>query len=222
MRFFLDTEFTHLVDPQLISFGIVSENGREYYRELKDTWTLSQCSLFVLGWVLPLLSNGKTGDRLNSRLQSTLDLIQFATDTDCQFSKQREKLLNQHLESDPALMDHLRFLSGKDTSDLYVRNNHFLADRLRGLSPESLLLGEQVMTGTQVSQDLPAWLDNFDGEPTVCIDSQYDKDLLQTLINQTLKFELIPNLADHGSGLQRHHALADARELRIGFLAEYG
>ena len=220
MRIFLDTEFTCLVRPQLISIGMVSEDGQEFYRELKDTWTLAGCSLFVLGWVLPWLSVGKTGDRLYSRLQSYLDLIQYETATDDQFSKQKEELLKQNLESDSDLMDHLRFLTGKDTSVLYVRNDPFLADRLKGLRPESILNGNQVQTSSQVSQDQLAWLDSFEGDPTICVDSYYDKDLLHTLIERKLRFELVPNQADHSSGLQLHHALDDARALRIGYLAE--
>lgn len=220
MRFFLDTEFTCLVRPQLISLGIVSEDGKEFYRELRDTWTLAGCSLFVLGWVLPWLSEGKAGDRLYSRLQSHFALIQYETDTDNQFPKQKEELLKQQIESDPDLMDHFRFLSGKDTSDLYVRNNPFLAAPLRGLRPESILVGEQVQARSQVSHDLLAWLESFTGEPIICVDSYYDKDLLKTLIDRALKFELVPNFADHSSGLQLHHALDDARGLRLGYLSE--
>ena len=220
MRFFLDTEFTCLVRPQLISIGMVSEDGQEFYRELKDTWTLAGCSLFVMGWVLPWLSGGMTGEYLYSKLQSTLDLIQYETDSDNLFSKQKESLLTQHLASDSALMDHFRFLSAQEASSLYVREAPFLAKQLRGLRPESILSGEQVQTGTQVSHDLLEWLNSFDGKPTICVDSYYDKDMLQTLIDRRLKFELVPNLADHSSGLQLHHALDDARALRIGFLAE--
>ena len=204
-RLFLDTEFTCLVNPQLISIGIVSEDGRqEFYRELKDTWTLAGCSLFVLGWVLPWLSDGKTGRLLYDRLQSYLDLIQYETDANRQFSKAREVLLRQHIEADPDLMDHFRFLSGHEVSTLHVRENPYLANRLRALSPESILVGDQVQTGQQVAKDLAIWLESFTDTPTICVDSNYDRDLLQTLIDQPLKFELIPNLADHSGGLQIH------------------
>lgn len=220
MRFFLDTEFTCLVRPQLISIGMVSEDGQEFYRELKDTWTIAGCSLFVLGWVLPWLSDGKTGDCLSSRLQSSLDLIQHETDNDNLFPKQKEELLKHQISSDPDLMDHFRFLQEKDTSDLYVRNNPFLAVPLKGLRPESILAGEQVQTRNQVSLDLLAWLESFSGDPIISVDSYYDKDLLKTLIDRPLKFELVPNFASHSSELQLHHALDDAKALRMGYLAE--
>ena len=36
MRFFLDTEFTDLEKPKLISLGIVAESGQQFYRESTD------------------------------------------------------------------------------------------------------------------------------------------------------------------------------------------
>ncbi|MHB1115171.1 3'-5' exonuclease family protein [Sideroxydans sp.] len=56
---FFDTEFTQFRDmehePKLISIGLVSEDGREFYCELTDTYQKSDCSDFVLDVVLPLL-----------------------------------------------------------------------------------------------------------------------------------------------------------------------
>jgi len=58
---FFDTEFTKFrtVDdePKLISIGLVSEDGREFYAELQDTWDISDCSQFVISVVLELLDN---------------------------------------------------------------------------------------------------------------------------------------------------------------------
>ena len=56
---FLDTEFTGLMaDPNLISIGLVSADGREFYAELTDTWELDECEPFVQEQVLPLLDGG--------------------------------------------------------------------------------------------------------------------------------------------------------------------
>ena len=55
MRVFLDTEFTDFTDPRLISFGLVADNGREFYAELSDGWQPDQCSAFVHDVVLPRL-----------------------------------------------------------------------------------------------------------------------------------------------------------------------
>lgn len=54
IRLFLDTEFTDFIDCDLISIGIVSDDGREFYAERND-FDLSRCSQFVKEGVLPLL-----------------------------------------------------------------------------------------------------------------------------------------------------------------------
>lgn len=54
MRLFLDTEFTDFIDCELISIGIVSEDGREFYAERTD-YDRSKCNDFVKEAVLPLL-----------------------------------------------------------------------------------------------------------------------------------------------------------------------
>lgn len=56
---FFDTEFTQLShEAKLISVGLISEDGREFYAELSDTWRLDDCSEFVRGEVLPHLEGG--------------------------------------------------------------------------------------------------------------------------------------------------------------------
>lgn len=50
---FLDTEFTHFFDPQLISVGLVAEDWRQLYLELP--YDRSRCSAFVREAVWPLL-----------------------------------------------------------------------------------------------------------------------------------------------------------------------
>jgi hypothetical protein len=59
MLVFFDTEFTELSPAaKLISVGLVTEDGREFYTELADTWRLDDCSEFVKSEVLPLLEGG--------------------------------------------------------------------------------------------------------------------------------------------------------------------
>jgi hypothetical protein len=53
MQVFLDTEFTQLQQPELISVGLVSELGHEFYAELAD-FPREKCSEFVRAEVLPL------------------------------------------------------------------------------------------------------------------------------------------------------------------------
>lgn len=54
MRLFIDTEFTDFIDCELISIGVVSENGCEFYAERGDI-DMSKCSSFVKEAVLPQL-----------------------------------------------------------------------------------------------------------------------------------------------------------------------
>jgi hypothetical protein len=54
MLIFLDTEFTSFDHPELISMGLVGEDGREFYAERTD-YQRDACSDFVLETVLPLL-----------------------------------------------------------------------------------------------------------------------------------------------------------------------
>ncbi len=54
MLLFVDTEFTDFIDCDLISIGIVSEDGREFYAERSDV-DLSRCSDFARAAVLPQL-----------------------------------------------------------------------------------------------------------------------------------------------------------------------
>ncbi|HEX7155580.1 MAG TPA: GNAT family N-acetyltransferase [Burkholderiaceae bacterium] len=51
---FVDSEFTDLTDPALISLGAVTESGATFYAELNG-WEDASCSPFVRSVVLPLL-----------------------------------------------------------------------------------------------------------------------------------------------------------------------
>jgi hypothetical protein len=60
MRLYLDTEFTDFTNSELISIGIVDENGREFYAERND-FQRELCSDFVRETVLPLLGQYPSG-----------------------------------------------------------------------------------------------------------------------------------------------------------------
>lgn len=53
-RIYVDTEFSDIANPQLVSLGMVSEDGREFYGEVRDIFP-DDCSLFVRKHVLPQL-----------------------------------------------------------------------------------------------------------------------------------------------------------------------
>jgi DNA polymerase III epsilon subunit-like protein len=74
---FFDTEFTSINpinDQALISIGLVTDEGREFYAELSDTWQESMCSAFVQDNVLPLLEGG---DALLLEAQLALQLKEW-------------------------------------------------------------------------------------------------------------------------------------------------
>jgi hypothetical protein len=57
MLIFFDTEFTDLcIGSRLIGIGLISEDGREFYAELSDTYEIKDCCDFVQEEVLPHLA----------------------------------------------------------------------------------------------------------------------------------------------------------------------
>lgn len=53
MNIFIDTEYTDILSPCLISIGMASEYGEEFYAEVP--YPNHVCSEFTKEWVLPLL-----------------------------------------------------------------------------------------------------------------------------------------------------------------------
>lgn len=65
MKIFLDCEFTQLnQDSKLISLALVSESGKEFYVELTDSYSVEDCSDFVIQNVLPQLDPLQHGESL--------------------------------------------------------------------------------------------------------------------------------------------------------------
>ena len=68
MLIFLDTEFTCFHQPDLISIGLIGEDGSEFYAERTD-YNRNACSAFVNQTVLPLL--GRLQGAASSRSELT-------------------------------------------------------------------------------------------------------------------------------------------------------
>ncbi|WP_324741249.1 3'-5' exonuclease family protein [Pseudomonas veronii] len=65
MKIFLDCEFTQLNQySKLISLALVSQSGEEFYVELTNTYSLDDCSDFVVQNVLPQLDPLQHGQSL--------------------------------------------------------------------------------------------------------------------------------------------------------------
>ena len=65
MKIFLDCEFTQLNRySKLISLALVSESGEEFYVELTGSYSVEDCSDFVIQNVLPQLDPLRYGQSL--------------------------------------------------------------------------------------------------------------------------------------------------------------
>jgi hypothetical protein len=73
-RFFVDCEFTDFDHRELVSLAIVSEEGDEFYVELKD-FNAQQCSSFVSTTVLPQL--GQYPQRVMTRPEAARALLSW-------------------------------------------------------------------------------------------------------------------------------------------------
>lgn len=76
MKIFLDTEFTDFVRPQLISLGMVSSDGKEFYAEIP--YRYDECSDFVRQAVLPLL--GRFPCAIHSKEGLNKKLLEWLTE----------------------------------------------------------------------------------------------------------------------------------------------
>ncbi|MGV4349785.1 hypothetical protein [Pandoraea pneumonica] len=83
-RIYIDTEFTDIAAPELISLGMVAEDGREFYGELTDVH-LERCSAFVRSQVLPQLRTQP------ARILSVVDLGEAARQWMRGFDGQRRR-----------------------------------------------------------------------------------------------------------------------------------
>lgn len=73
MLVFVDTEFSDFIQIDLVSIGLVAEDGREFYAERND-YRREDCSDFVRAYVLPLLGRMEnascSAQELTTRLHS--------------------------------------------------------------------------------------------------------------------------------------------------------
>lgn len=216
MQIFLDTEFTSLDKPRLISIGLVADNGQEFYRELADGWKLGECNMFVLARVLPLLSAGRVGGKLFSLLDMHLDLLRYECDFDNQFSDQKEQLLLTNIQLNSDLRDHQRFLiNNKDPGGTWISRNPF-TQQIARLEPVDLLTGDPAQPRKRVKQDLLDWLTRFQ-KVEICCDYDGDYKLFKELLDKPFNWRLIENMAVRGPDWEMHHALSDARAMKIAY-----
>ncbi|MFZ6681938.1 hypothetical protein [Undibacterium sp. Tian12W] len=77
LKIFVDTEFTDFIDTHLISIGLASASGEEFYAEVP--YPEQVCSPFVRMVVIPMLgmmaNAACSAEELRSRLLSWLNLV---------------------------------------------------------------------------------------------------------------------------------------------------
>lgn len=122
VRFWVDTEFTGFDQPDLLSVGLVAENGvSECYVELLDAERECHCSDFVRKEVLPLFgllgvratSYAELSDYISSFLQATAPGCNIELMYD---SKMDKDLLSNALEEAPQWDDLQEHIAWRDVS----------------------------------------------------------------------------------------------------------
>lgn len=69
---FLDTEFTDFKDCELISIGLVSEDGHHRFYAERNDFLLARCSPWALAHILPLLGSTATASMNRAALHRAL------------------------------------------------------------------------------------------------------------------------------------------------------
>jgi hypothetical protein len=100
VKLFIDTEFTDFSRPDLISIGIVSEDGREFYGERNDFLQV-RCSDFVRKVILPQL--GHTPDNVYTLPALKGALLEWLK----QFTSEAQTIICSNLDDDWVLLTKL-------------------------------------------------------------------------------------------------------------------
>jgi hypothetical protein len=119
MKIFLDTEFTDFPESEcdLISIGLVDDNGRYFYAELTD-YRQEACSSFVKEVVLPLLN--KHPDRiLGNKLQVAYKLAEWLEE----YRNEDECVICFDYNTDWVLMNNVISLLDTDAPDFLTTKN---------------------------------------------------------------------------------------------------
>ena len=91
MKLFLDTEFTQLDDGEILSIGLVSEDGAlTFYAERSD-YLREECSAFVIKYVLPLFCRYPEAlcaiEDLSARLRAFIEALPGVATLYCDSNK---------------------------------------------------------------------------------------------------------------------------------------
>ena len=76
VRIYVDTQYTNMQTPRLISIGFASGAGNACYVELSDGWEKNDCSEYTIKNVLPYL--GRNQHEIQSREDAADTIIQWS------------------------------------------------------------------------------------------------------------------------------------------------
>jgi hypothetical protein len=121
MRLFVDTEFTDFIDCELLSIGIVSEDGREFYGERNDV-DLSRCSDFARVAVLPQLGGDAaiigSEEHLGAHLQTWLEQFRSSGPVIVSVDYPTDWELFTYLVRDPDTLGTPSWIKGQSIRDM--------------------------------------------------------------------------------------------------------
>ena len=190
---FLDTEFTTLTElASLISIGLITADGeRSFYAELSDTYTQEDCSDFVLQEVLPLLEASPITESVNyKQVYARMTLTETSLHLNYWFA---------------ALIDPVQVWSDAPNHDWRYIQQLFSITRLQ-VSPTNCYQTsyiQQQFSPTGLPYNLLATPNAILGEDTTA-NARYQN---------TVEREYSKKI------LRRHHALDDAKAMRLGWLS---
>lgn len=235
IKVFLDTEFTHFKNSQLVSIGLVSECGKEFYAEPTDSWQVGETSIFTLSHVLYLLNDGKAENILRDRLGDYFDILRWLTDAECELQNANINSLIDKVENFKQFSSWLEI----PKLDLErVKNIPYLSQKLSNITP-AVLSGREDLS-FDVAQRLKLWLESIGPEVDIVLDFITDWNLFVKILqdagvvlSNTVRAKSVKEAfgdtngddaatvcrrvkkeEQYRRGLRRHHALDDARALR--------
>lgn len=188
---FLDTEFTNLNDPRLISIGIASACGREFYVELHDGWTLGDCSLFTLTQVLPFLAEGRMAERLQQVLGDKYSILKCHTNDppDWEVLANPNNIFSPELwswvgelESISPLLDPRGKIGEPNLGALLVEDAPVLVEAARDIDLAAVMGRSGGLTRSEAASALSHWIASFPGPVQMAWNYAPDRDLVKGLL----------------------------------------
>lgn len=214
----------------MISIGIVSECGCEYYAELHEGWSFADCSLFTLTQVLPYLAESHMTKTLRDVLGEKFEILRCHTNEPPDwhvlsspggmFTPELWSWIGK-LESKAPLLDHYGKIGEVDLGSLLVKDDPYLLESLAEINIEDVMAGSGSLALEQAALSLSRWVGSFQGGARVFWDYQKDRDLAESLLklNRTFSTDLnfFPVRWEYISSPEIRREIKDAGQRQCSF-----